>query len=46
MKTMQIWKECSEAPAAIAGAILKVNKYNGRFQGLINAATPTGFLTV
>src|SRR5688572_4352937 len=29
-------------PAANAGAIFHVNKYNGRFQGEIQPATPTG----
>lgn len=29
-------------PAAMAGAILKVNRYRGRFQGEMRPATPTG----
>jgi len=33
-------------PAAIAGAILNVNRYKGRFQGHIKPATPTGLFIV
>ena len=29
-------------PVAIAGAILNVRRYKGRFQGEISPATPTG----
>jgi hypothetical protein len=33
-------------PVAIAGAILNVNRYKGRFHGLIKPATPTGLFIV
>ena len=33
-------------PAAKAGAIFQVNKYNGKFQGDIHPATPTGLRVV
>ena len=33
-------------PVAIAGAILNVNKYSGKFHGVISPATPTGMRDV
>ena len=36
----------SVLPHTIAGASLKVNRYKGRFQGLIRPATPIGILMV
>ena len=36
----------TQFPAAIAGAILNVNKYKGRFHGVICPTTPTGDRTV
>ena len=38
--------ETTVLPATIAGASLKVNKYMGRFHGLIKPATPTGIFMV